>query len=165
MWASSGISSVARPEPDPMHLYETHLPVASTEKSAKFYLEIVGLEFAYRDPGRDIVFLWIGPGRRSMLGLWGPMTLYGKEPHRCHLAVALSLPELLEASKRLNRLGIATSNFAGKETIEPSVIGWMPSAQLYFRDPDGHSLEFIALLDDPPDPPFIGSLSEWRKRN
>ncbi len=90
-----------------MHLYETHLPVASTEKSAKFYLEIVGLEFAYRDPGRDIVFLWIGPDRRSMLGLWGPTTLYGKEPHRCHLAVALSLPELLESSKRLNRLGIA----------------------------------------------------------
>ena len=41
----------------------------------------------------------------------------------------------------------------------------MPSTQLYFRDPDGHSLEFIALLDDPPDPGFIGSLSEWRKRS
>jgi hypothetical protein len=39
----------------------------------------------------------------------------------------------------------------------------MPSAQLYFRDPDDHSLEFIALLDDPPDPHFIGPLSTWRK--
>jgi len=76
----------------------------------------------------------------------------------------LSLPELLEAGQRLNRLGIATSNFAGEETTEPSVIGWMPSAQLYFRDPDGHSLEFIAPLDDPPDPSFIGPRSEWRKR-
>ena len=28
----------------------------------------------------------------------------------------------------------------------------MPSAQLYFRDPDGHLLELIALLDDTPDP-------------
>jgi lactoylglutathione lyase len=38
----------------------------------------------------------------------------------------------------------------------------MPSAQLYFRDPDSHSLEFIALLDDAPDPNFIGPLSAWR---
>jgi mannose-6-phosphate isomerase-like protein (cupin superfamily) len=42
-----------------------------------------------------------------------------------------------------------------EETTEPSVIGWMPSAQLYFRDPDGHS-QFITLLDDP-----IGPLSAW----
>lgn len=147
-----------------MHLYETHLAVASTENSAKFYLEVVGLELGYRDPDRDIVFLWVGQERRSMLGLWGPTTLYGKDPHRAHFAIAVSLSELLEAGPRLNRLGIATRDFAGRETTEPSVIGWMPSAQLYFRDPDGHALEFIALLDDPPDPGFIGSLSEWRKR-
>ena len=148
----------------PMHLYETHLPVASTQTSSKFYQEILGLEFAYRDVGRDIVFLWVGTERRSMLGLWGPTTVYGKFPHRCHLAIALSLPELLEAGTRLNRLGTVTSDFAGKKTVEPSVIGWMPSAQLYFHDPDGHSLEFIALLDDSPDPNFIGSFSEWRKK-
>jgi hypothetical protein len=39
----------------------------------------------------------------------------------------------------------------------------MPSAQLYFRDRDGHSLEFIALLDEWPEPEFVGSLSEWKK--
>jgi len=55
-------------------------------------------------------------------------------------------------------------NFLGEKTIEPSVIGWMPSAQLYFRDPDGHSVEFIALLDDTPDPNFIGPLSAWQKK-
>ncbi|HWW03433.1 MAG TPA: hypothetical protein VNZ64_27265 [Candidatus Acidoferrum sp.] len=49
--------------------------------------------------------------------------------------------------------------------IQSSVIGWMPSAQLYFRDPDAHSLEYIALLDDPPDPDFTGSLSAWQKRS
>ena len=135
-----------------MHLYETHLPVASTEASAKFYIEIVGLEFGYRDPGRDAVFLFIGDGKRSMLGLWGPTTTRGGDPHPCHFAIAVSLSELLAAGKRLNDLGLATQNFAGEETAEPSVIGWMPSAQLYFRDPDGHSLEFITILDDPPDP-------------
>jgi len=145
-----------------MHLYETHLPVRSTEASAMFYVDTVGLEFAYRDPGRDIVFLWIGTNRKSMVGLWGPTTTYGSHPYWCHLAIALSLPELLGAGKRLNALGVSTRNFAGEETTEPSVIGWMPSAQLYFRDPDGHSLEFIALLDDVPDANFIGPLSAWR---
>ena len=81
-----------------------------------------------------------------------------------HFAIALPLPELLAAGNRLKGLGISTRNFAGEETTEPSVIGWMPSAQLYFRDIDGHSLEFIALLDDTPDPNFIGSLSAWQKK-
>jgi len=145
-----------------MHLYETHIPVADTAASAAFYTDIVGLTFAFRDPGRDIVFLWIGPDRKSMLGLWGPGTTYGHTVHRCHFAMAVTLPELLAAGPRLNSLGIPTRNFIGEETTEPSVIGWMPSAQLYFRDPDGHSLEFIALLDDPPDPHFIGPFSGWQ---
>jgi len=147
-----------------MHLYETHLPVTNTESSTAFYTDVVELAFAYRDPTRDIVFLWVGEGKRSMLGLWGPGTAFGSPLHKCHLAIAVSLPELLAAGKRLNDLGIPTRNFAKEETTEPSVIGWMPSAQLYFRDPDGHSLEFIALLDDEPDPGFIGSFPEWRKR-
>jgi len=125
---------------------------------------VVLLEFAYRDPARDIVFLWIGTDRRSMLGLWGPTTTYGSNPHTCHFAIALPLPDLLAAGSRLKGVGISTRNFAGEETTEPSVIGWMPSAQLYFRDVDGHSLEYIALLDDRPDPGFIGSLSAWQKK-
>jgi len=147
-----------------MQLYETHLPVQSTEASQRFYLEVVSLEFAYRDPSRDVVFLWIGSNRRSMLGLWGPNTVRGGDFHKCHFAIAMSLPELLAVGKQLAARGIACRNFLGQTTIEPSVIGWMPSAQVYFRDPDDHSLEFIALLDDAPDPGFVGSLSEWQKK-
>jgi len=147
-----------------MYLYETHLPVSSTERSRVFYIDVVGLRFAYRDPERDIVFLWIGENRVSMLGLWGPGTVYGSPLHPAHLAIAISLPDLLSSGKRLNELGVATYGFAKVETIEPSVIGWMPSAQLYFRDLDGHTIEFIALLDEEPDPSFIGSLTEWRKQ-
>jgi lactoylglutathione lyase len=77
----------------------------------------------------------------------------------------MSLPDLLATGRRLNAQGVSTRNFAGEETVEPSVIGWMPSAQLYFRDPDDHSLEYIALLDDPPSPEFIGPLSTWQKRS
>jgi lactoylglutathione lyase len=148
-----------------MNLYEAHLPVADTEAAQQFYIEIVELQFAHRDSTRDIVFLWAGADRKSMLGLWGPGTTLGREFHPCHIAFEVSLSELVAAGKRLNEARIQTRNFAGDETTEPSVIGWMPSAQLYFNDCDGHSLEYIALLDELPDPGFVGSLSEWKRRN
>ena len=148
-----------------MHLYEAHLPVADTEAAQRFYLKIVGLQFAHRDVTRDAIFLWAGADRRSMLGLWGPGTTLGGEFHECHIAFNVALAELLAASERLNTAGVKTQNFAGEETAEPSVIGWMPSAQLYFHDCDGHLVEFIALLDEPPEPEFMGTLSEWKQRS
>jgi lactoylglutathione lyase len=63
---------------------------------------------------------------------------------------------------KLAACGIETRGFGGKPTREPSVIGWMPSVQIYFRDPDGHSLEFISLLPEPPIPDFIGTYAEWK---
>jgi catechol 2,3-dioxygenase-like lactoylglutathione lyase family enzyme len=139
-----------------MYLNETHVPVRNSEASRRFYVEVVGLEIAYRDPSRDIVFLWIGPPRRSMLGLWGPDAVYGRQHLKCHFAMAVSLPELLARGARLKGLGVPTRNFFGEETTEPSVFGWMPAARLYFSDPDGHSLEFIALLDGHPMLPLWG---------
>ena len=146
-----------------MHLYEAHLAVRNTEAARDFYTRVVGLQFAHRDRTRDIVFLWAGSDRRSMLGLWGPDTVRGRDFHTSHIAFTMSLPELLAETKRLQALDVVCRNFMNEETIEPSVIGWMPAAQIYFDDPDGHSLEFIALLDDAPDPAFVGSLSEWRE--
>jgi hypothetical protein len=46
-----------------MHLYETHLPVTNTHASTAFCVDVVGLTLAYRDPSRDIAFLWIGENR------------------------------------------------------------------------------------------------------
>jgi lactoylglutathione lyase len=146
-----------------MYLYEARLPVPETAASQAFYTDVVGLEFAYRDLTRDIIFLWAGKRRRSMIGLWGPSTTYGAEFHRTHVAFAVTLSELLAAGERLRRSGVTCRNFGGEETDEPSVIGWMPSAQLYFSDPDGHELEFISLLDEPAEPSFIGPLSQWQK--
>ena len=62
-----------------MHLYETHLPVTNTEIAKDFYTEIVGLTFAYRDPGRDIVFLWADSKDKGMIGLGGRTRLTAKE--------------------------------------------------------------------------------------
>ena len=49
-----------------MHLYETHVPVADTELAREFYTRVVGLPFAYRDPTRDIVFLWADKKKKGM---------------------------------------------------------------------------------------------------
>ena len=46
---------------------------------------------------------------------------------------------------------------------EPIVHGWMPAAAVFFKDPDGHLLELVAELSDPPRPDFLyRPLSEWR---
>jgi lactoylglutathione lyase len=148
------------------HLYETHLPVADTKIAENFYKEIVGLHFAYRDPSRDIVFLWADKKEKAMIGLWGPNTAYGSKKGvtvNCHVAFALSLDQLFAALKKLRQRKIDVFGFGGEKTEEPTVIGWMPSAQIYFRDPDRHMLEFISILPDPPNPSFNGPYSEWKK--
>jgi lactoylglutathione lyase len=53
-------------------------------------------------------------------------------------------------------------DFFGEEAREPSVIGWMPAAAVYFHDPDGHMLEYQAMLDDAPRPEVgIVTWSAW----
>ena len=151
-----------------MHLYETHIPITDTEASETFYSEVVGLPFAYRDPTRDIVFLWVDEKQKGMIGLWGASTGYDRQKGvltRFHLAFAVSFQQLQRAMVKLNEREIETSGFGGKLTGEPSVIGWMPSAQIYFRDPDGYSLEFIANLPEAQKASFVGSYSDRVKLN
>jgi len=65
--------------------------------------------------------------------------------------------------KKLVEHKIDILGLGGDKAEEPTVIGWMPSAQIYFRDPDGHMLEFISILPEPPNPKFNGRYSEWKK--
>src|SRR2546425_13333917 len=111
-----------------MHLYETHLPVADTKGAQKFYTEIVGLPFAYRDPTRDIVFLWADEKEKAMIGLWGPNTAYGIQngvAAKCHIAFAVSLDELFAGMKKLTENKIDIFGLSREKTDEPTGIGWM----------------------------------------
>ena len=52
----------------------------------------------------------------------------------------------------------------GHPTNEPLVLGWMPAASLYFRDPDGNMLELLAMLSDHPQPELgIVGWSRWNE--
>ncbi len=141
-------------------LFETHLTVRDVERSLGFYRDVVGLTLALEIPERDAAFLWIGGRGRSMLGLWG----IGSSPvsMSMHVAFEVSLPELLLAPERLRMLGVTPLSFEGEPASEPDVLGWMPAAAVYFHDPDGHLLEYLAMLDEDPRPDAgVVAYSRW----
>jgi len=144
-------------------LFETHLTVADLPRSIAFYRGVVGLELAYELPGRGAAFFWVGGRGEGLLGLWS----LGSAPlgMTLHIAFRLELDDVLSACERLTARGIMPLSFFGEPTTEPSVIGWMPAAAIYFRDPDGHQLEYLAMLDDRPDPGRgIVAWSQWTPR-
>jgi ribosomal protein S18 acetylase RimI-like enzyme len=137
-------------EPVPVvGLFETHLTVSDLGRSVAFYRDVIGLQLAFEVPDRSAAFFWIGEPGKAMLGLWS----LGSAPFglSLHVAFAAKLDDVLGACGRLRSLGVTPLSFFATETTEPSVIGWMPAAAVYFRDPDGHLLEYLAMLDAPPD--------------
>jgi lactoylglutathione lyase len=138
-------------EPTPVRgLFETHLTVRDVPASVAFYRDVVGLPVALDLPERNAALMWVGEPGRSMLGLWGigssvnSMTL--------HIAFDAALEHVLEAPRRLREQHITPLSFFGAETEEPDVLAWMPAAAVYFQDPDGHLLEYLAMLDAEPRP-------------
>ena len=131
-------------------LFETHLTVSDLGRSVAFYREVVGLPLALEVPERGAAFFWIGGPGEAMLGLWSlgsaPMGL------SLHVAFKASLQDIMDACDHLRSRGVTPLSFFATETTEPSVIGWMPAAAVYFRDPDGHLLEYLAMLDEEPRP-------------
>ncbi len=63
----------------------------------------------------------------------------------------------------LNDAGLQPTGLTGQPIDEPEVIPWIPAASVYFQDPDGHSLEYIAMFPEAPAPAEKQMpLSEWR---
>jgi lactoylglutathione lyase len=144
-------------------LFESHLTVSDLSRSVAFYRDVVGLPLALEVPERGAAFFWCGARGMTMLGLWSlgsmPMGL------SLHIAFDVELDDVLDAASRLRALGVTPLSFFGQETDEPTVIGWMPAATLYFRDPDGHMLEYLAMLESEPRADLgIIPWSEWVQR-
>ncbi len=149
--------------PPPHALFETHLDVRDLERSVAFYRDVVGLEFAYALEERRVAFLWVGGRGRSMFGLWSGSS--SPNATRLHVAFALGLDAVLAAPAALRASGVEPLDFHGRPTAEPSVIGWMPAASVFFHDPDGHLLEYLALLPDEPRPEASAvPYAEWLAR-
>lgn len=144
-------------------LYETHLPVANLDRAKSFYGGTLGLELAREFPQRSVAFYWIGGREQGMLGLWqsgsGPLRMV------LHLAFRMTLPSVMSLCNTLEVAGVSPLGFSGEAVTEPVVLGWMPAASVYCNDPDGHSIEFLAMMDDAPDAGFgTGPLSMWNSR-
>ena len=148
-------------EPVPVAgLFETHLTVSDLSRSVAFYRDVVGLPLALEVPERGAAFFWIAAPGEGLLGLWS----MGSAPIGVvlHLAFSAALEDVLDACDRLRSLGVTPLSFFAEETTEPSVIGWMPAAAVYCRDPDGHLLEYLAMLDEQARPDRgIVPWSEW----
>jgi lactoylglutathione lyase len=144
-------------------LFETHLTVSNLRRSMKFFTEILGLELAHAVPERGVAFYWTGRPGASMIGLWE--TGSGPQRMSLHTAFTVDLADLQDAPRRLREAGVTPLDFAGKPTDEPVVLAWMPAASLYFHDPDGNMLEFLAMLPDSPAPELgVVSWSAWTER-
>lgn len=142
-------------------LFEAHLTVSDLDRSIAFYRDVVGLVLAHRVPERHAAFFWLGAPGDSMFGLWSihtaPLRL------RLHIAFDVALADVEASVGRLRQAGLAPTDGDGGAIDEPVVLAWMPAASVYFDDPDGHALEYIAMLPDPPRPELGRvSLSRWR---
>lgn len=119
-------------------IHESALYVRDLDRAATFYQEVLGFAEIGRDPrrhvflraGADILLLFDADVTRRARG--GAPAHWGEG--QLHVAFAVP-PAALDAWRtRLNGHGV---------TIEAEV-GWPRGGRsLYFRDPDGHSVELI----------------------
>jgi catechol 2,3-dioxygenase-like lactoylglutathione lyase family enzyme len=152
-------------------LFETHLQVTNLERSMEFYERILGLELGLKEESRRVAIYWIGGRTKSALGLWEKPpwvseTKAGDQIVTQHFAFEIDLADLGPAVASMKQRGIELRNFFGETTDVPSVFGWVPAASIYFNDPDGHLLEFIAKLPGKAKAEIgIVSLDEWSRLN
>lgn len=122
------------------HILETSLYVADLARARSFYKLVFGFAAFFADdrmcameiPGEQVLLLF----RHGATDQPAPAPGGTIPPHHgrgaLHLAFAIPLPELATWERHLDALGIA---------VESRVVWPRGGTSLYFRDPDGHSLE------------------------
>ncbi|MCM3585764.1 VOC family protein [Mesobacillus maritimus] len=127
-------------------LFEAHLPVKHLETSINFY-EKLGLKLAWRD--ENTAFFWIEEGK-SWLGLWeGNEYKTEYHPSLRHIAFRVTYEALKASLEWLETLQVKAVPFGNRTTVEPFVRPNQGNASVYFKDPDGNSLELMCFVDVP----------------
>jgi lactoylglutathione lyase len=142
-------------------LYETHLFVENLETSIDFYKNKLQLQQCYFEQKRRAAFFWIGKPKEAMLGLWEKPKA---EIDIRHFAFRCDKEDVLNKSANyLTERNIDSYNFLNDGTKQPMVFAWMPAIAIYFKDPDGHELEFISILEGEAKPELgVISYEEWK---
>jgi lactoylglutathione lyase len=142
-----------------LDLFETHVLTTDLEKAADFYGNILGLPCYYYEERRRAKFYFIGGHNESMLGVW---EVSPDQWEKRHFAFRISPDDMKQAVSYLKERGLHVRNHLDDGTEKPLVFGWMPAVAIYFRDPDGNSLEFIATLPDEAKPELgVVPWDEW----
>ncbi len=121
-------------------ILETALYVADLDRSHNFYRDVFGFETLLVDdrmvamgvPGDGVLLLFRRGGSTEPSEVPGGVIPAHDGRGTLHLCFAIPLASLDEWGRHLERLGIA---------VESRVIQSHGGTSLYFRDPDGHSLE------------------------
>lgn len=141
-------------------LFETHIDVEDLERSIDFYKRVMGLTLCHFEATRRIAFFWVGPPKGAMLGLWEK-----PKDQIClrHFAFRCEVDDVLNKSiDFLNAHQLKSYNFLKSEDAAPMVFSWMPAIAIYFNDPDGNSLEYIAILNGEAKPELgVVSYKDW----
>ena len=142
-------------------IYETHLQVENLERAIDFYKNVMGLAFALLEEKRRIAFFWIGEPKEYMLGLWEKPS---GEIEKRHFAFRCDMQDVLHRSVAwLKERNLKPYNFLKDDTEQPMVFAWMPAIAIYFNDPDGNVLEFIAVLPGKARPELgVISYEDWQ---
>jgi len=118
-------------------LGEVSIQVRDLDAMHKFYEEVVGLEVLRRD--ESFVFFKVAEGyggHTQNLALFeASNTLNPQESTLHHIALNVALEDFEPEKMRLEGLGLK---------INATVHEWLHVRSLYFYDPEGNHLEFVA---------------------
>jgi lactoylglutathione lyase len=143
-------------------LLEAQLAPCSLDRSIAFYHDVLCPPLAPVIAERNVAFFRVPTSETAMLSLWS----IGASPlsMRLHVAFDVTLQHVRDPVGDLRAAGLTLHPPDHAAIDEPVVLAWMTAASVYFDDPDGHSLEFIAMLPDRPRPePGCVAWSEWRR--
>jgi lactoylglutathione lyase len=141
-------------------LFETHIYVKDLARSIDFYSNTLGLTQCHYEEERKIAFFWIGKPKEAMLGIWEKPK---DEIDIRHFAFSCEVEDVWNKSVSfLESKNLKPYNFLNNGNHKPMVFAWMPALAIYFNDPDGHVLEFIAILEGEAKPALgVISYEEW----